>query len=157
MERRKGLIRSRIDGEDHAILTVINLTAVEPEGGRRVHRYREGLSRGSVRSHGHEARVEAVRHGLAGRRERRLRHGVVLGHENELDGVAHGRSDLWGIVREGTATDNDLSLHGGRDGGEGGEGSGSESKTHLGDVYVYVSFGVCFQRGETREMGKAGL
>ena len=136
---------------------VLNLTAVEPEGGRRVHRYREGLSRGSVRSHGHEARVEAVRHGLAGRRERRLRHGVVLGHENELDGVAHGRSDLWGIVREGTATDNDLSLHGGRDGGEGGEGSGSESKTHLGDVYVYVSFGVCFQRGETREMGKAGL
>jgi len=57
---------------------------------------------------------------------------VVLGHEDKLDDVAHGRSDLIGGVGEATATDNDLGRNGGRDSGEGGEGSGSESETHLG-------------------------
>lgn len=71
----------------------------ERSGGRNLHG-NLGRRRDGVVGVGEEARVHAARHGLAGRVERRLRHGVVLGQELEDDRVADGHAELVGLEDE---------------------------------------------------------
>ena len=78
-----------------------------------------------------EARAEATGHGLARGTKRCLGHGVVLGHEDELDGIARVCCNLVGIVLERGPADYDLEVSGGGGGGKGSEGSGGESETHF--------------------------
>jgi hypothetical protein len=117
---------------------VPRLSAEEPHGVRRVDHDGHALALSGVGGDELEVRVDAVGHGRAGRGERRLSHGVVLGMEDELDGVADGRVDRrWG-VRETVLADIDLEGRGGHDGGE-GEDCGGESEMHL-LCFSWVSF-----------------
>jgi hypothetical protein len=126
---------------------VTSLPAEEPLGGRCVDCDREGRGSGGIGGNGLEARISTVGHGLAGSGECRLRHGVVLGVEDKRNGVAHGRVDARWIERKGTVTDCDGVGLSRSEANEGGEGSGSESKTHVDS---------CLSVFQGRE-GKAGF
>ena len=88
-----------------------------------------------------EVRVDTVGHGLAGGGERRLCHGVVLGGEDERNGVTDGGIDARWVEHKTTGTDRDVVGLGRSEADEGGKSSGSESETHI-DSCLLV-----FQRG----------
>jgi len=149
LKRIERLIRSWVNSENHALLAVTSLSAEEPEWGSRVDLNRHGGRLRRVGGHGLEARVDATGHWLAGCGECRLRHGVVLGEEDELDRVAHVRLNLVGRVVEPAATDLDLvGRLSGRGGDEGGKSGGCEGKMHL-----FMETFCVFGRGR----GKAGF
>jgi hypothetical protein len=107
--------------------TVPSLMAEEPERGCRVHCDGEGGHFTCTGSHGLETRVDATEHGLARSGKRWLRHGVVLGVEDERDGVTDCGCDVGG--REGklaVGTDLNREVCCRDDGDEGGEGNGSK-------------------------------
>ena len=119
--------------EDNA---VPSLMAEEPEWGCCVHCDGEGGYIACTGSHGLETRVNATGQGLARSRERGLRHGVVLGAEDERDGVTDCGCDIGGRkgkLAAGTDLNREVCCRGG--GSEGGKGNGSEGEMHLDFVF----------------------
>jgi hypothetical protein len=88
-----------VDDTDHAVLAVLALAAVEPDGSRGVCDFVGEGGAGDLLGVGsrHEAGPEAALHGLAGVGKGGLGNGVVLGPELESDHVTLGRLDAVGL------------------------------------------------------------
>jgi len=133
------LERSSVDGEHHALLTVVGLEAEEPQGVGIRQRERPGGEIARVGLNRDEARGDTdnvrrhrgVRQLRAGGGESRLRNSVVLRREDESHNITSGSGDIGGVVSERLVLANHDGVGGLSSGVAGSEESGSESETHI--------------------------
>lgn len=135
LEHGKGLLRRGVHGEDHALLTVVGLTAVEPEGAGDI-RHGEAVlhERRRAGGDGLEARIQAVCAEVRARGSKcRLSDSVVLGQECEGNSIAVLGRHLRGSEGERAVfTDVDIDdLCAGDADGEGGSEDGGETHRDL--------------------------